>query len=148
MANLQNDQITEAYKLWEQTGWNATYRISLAEFTKSWQASAVKKCIVQEGRIVAIGRANSDGILYSMIHDIVVHSDCRRKGLGRKIILEIVDELKTMNVRSIQLMAAQGQAPFYEKLGFVARPDDRPGMQYDWQLDQQPHGADGEGRRR
>jgi hypothetical protein len=54
MANLQNDQITEAYKLWEQTGWNTTYRISLAEFTKSWQASAVKKCIAHEKRIVAI----------------------------------------------------------------------------------------------
>ena len=137
MANLKNDQIPDAYALWEQTGWNATYRISLAEFTKSWQASAVKKCIVQADKIVAMGRANSDGILYSMIHDIVVHPDHRRKGMGRRIVLEIVDELKAMNVKSIQLMAAQGQAPFYEKLGFVARPDDRPGMQYVWKPAQQ-----------
>jgi ribosomal protein S18 acetylase RimI-like enzyme len=100
MPDLHIDQMEDAYNLWEQTGWNAGYRISLAEFKKSWLASAVKKCIVQNGQMVAIGRANSDGVMYSMIHDIVVHPDNRDQGLGRSIVLEVVDELKAMKVRS------------------------------------------------
>ena len=61
---------------------------------------------------------------------LVVHPDHRGQGLGRPIVLEVVDELKAMKVRSIQLMAASGQVAFYEKLGFEARPDDGPGMRY------------------
>ena len=137
MPDLHIDQMEEAYHLWEQTGWNADYRISLVEFKKSWLASAVKKCIVQNGQMVAIGRANSDGVMYSMIHDIVVHPDNRGQGLGRSIVLEVVDELKAMKVRTIQLMAASGQAAFYEKLGFETRPDDAPGMRYTWKHAQQ-----------
>jgi hypothetical protein len=34
------------------------------------------------------------------------------------------------NIRDIQLFCARGQRAFYEKRGFVARPDDAPGMQY------------------
>ena len=137
MSNLQDHHMEDAYELWTQTGWNDGYRVSLADFMKSWQASAVKKCIVQDGQVVAIGRANSDGILYSMIHDIVVHRDHRGKGLGRSIVLEVVQELKAMKVRSIQLMAAKGQAAFYERLGFEIRPNDAPGMQYTWKSAQQ-----------
>lgn len=137
MPNLQDHHMEAAYELWEQTGWNDSNRISLVDFVKSWQVSAVKKCIVQHGQVVAIGRANSDGILYSMIHDIVVHRDHRGKGLGRSIVREVVQELKAMNVRSIQLMAAKGQAALYERLGFEIRSNDAPGMQYAWKSAQQ-----------
>ena len=132
MPNLQDTELEEAHTLWRQTGWNRRYRLSLADFTRSWRASPVKKGIVKNGRIVAIGRANTDGVVYAMVHDIVVHPEHRGQGLGKRIVLEVVAELRAMPVRSIQLMAAEGQTRFYEKLGFEIRPTDGPGMQYLW----------------
>ena len=129
MPDLSIQQFDAAYDLWLQTGWNHNYQISATDFARSWRASLVKKCIVVNGQMVAIGRANSDGVLYSMIHDIVVHADWRGRGLGRSIVLEVVNELRALKVKSIQLMAAKGQAGFYEKLGFEFRPTDGPGMQ-------------------
>lgn len=129
MSDLQQHQYDEAYALWLLAGWNESYGVSRREFERSWRGSPVKKCIVRGGRVVAIGRANSDGVVYAMIHDIVVHPEHRGHGHGKRIVEEIVEALKAMGMRSVQLMAAKEQADFYRKLGFEARPTDAPGMQ-------------------
>ena len=132
MSNLTAADLADAYQIWLTAGWNDGYQISLEEFVRSWQTSLVTRGIWDGRRLVAIGRANSDGVLYAMIHDVVVLPDRRRQGLGTALVNELVDELKLRNVRSIQLMAAVDQTAFYRKLGFRPRPDDRPGMEYDW----------------
>lgn len=129
MANLDAERLGEAFSLWLTTGWNEGYRLSEEEFVRAWQASLTKKALFVDDRLVAIGRANTDGVVYAMIYDVVVHPDWRGKGFGRRIVQELVEELEEMGIRAIQLMAAAGQAPFYEKLGFEARPVEGPGMQ-------------------
>lgn len=130
MPNLTSEHFGAAFELWLQTGWNAGYQIDYDQFVKSWSGSPVKKCAFRDGALVAIGRANSDGVLYSMIHDVVVHEKYRGTGLGRTIVSELVSELQRMGIVVIQLMAAANQTTFYERLGFEARPADAPGMQY------------------
>ena len=121
--------LADAFPLWSLTGWNDGYRLSEQEFVRSWQSSPVKKALFVEDRLVAIGRANTDGVVYAMIYDVVVHPDERGKGFGRRIVQDLVAELDDMGIRVIQLMSAVGQTGFYDKLGFEPRPADGPGMQ-------------------
>jgi ribosomal protein S18 acetylase RimI-like enzyme len=130
VSNLDESRFAEAYQLWLEAGWNGEYGIDEAAFRQSWRGSIVKKCIVLDDKIIAIGRANSDGVLYSMIHDIVVQREYRQKGHGRLIVDAIIRDLRNANIKVIQLMAATNQWPFYQKLGFEVRSSERPGMQY------------------
>lgn len=118
------------YKIWLQTGWNSKYQIDYKNFKKSWQSSYLTKCIENENsEIIAIGRAISDGTLYAMIYDIVVDKKHRKKGFGRLIVNSIIADLKTKNIKIIQLMSAIDQTDFYKKIGFTERPYSGPGMQ-------------------
>ena len=142
MPDLTEKQYPQAWSLWLQTGWNDTYRIGYDEFVASWDRSPVKKCVLKGEELIAIARANTDGVLYSMIYDVVVHKSYRGQGYGRVIVEELLRELELMGVRTVQLMAAQNQADFYGKLGFSPRLPDRPGMHYVREDAEQTHPPD------
>jgi len=129
---LELEHLQDAYKVWLSAGWNDAYALGESEFVNSWMASPVKVGTWVDGQLIAIGRANTDHIMYSMIHDVVVAPPFRGNGHGSAIVRELLNILKGMKVRSIQLMSAKGQVPFYEALGFRSRPHDGPGMEYDW----------------
>jgi hypothetical protein len=42
----------------------------------------------------------------------------------------LIEKCKLHNIKDVQLFCAKGKRGFYEKLGFEARTDDGPGMQY------------------
>ncbi|MFC3192964.1 GNAT family N-acetyltransferase [Marinicella sediminis] len=125
---LRNEHLTQAWEVWLTAGWNDDFGLSLSEFITSWQASPVKQGVFFADQLVGIARANTDGVLYAMIHDVVVSPDHRSQGLGKQLVTGLVDALRAKGIRSIQLMAAQGQARFYQGLGFVRRPEGGPGM--------------------
>ena len=130
ISDLNEVHLNKAYELWLKSGWNESYQINKKEFIQSWENAYIKKGIIRQDQVIAIGRANSDGVLYSMIHDIVVDPLYRNQGLGQAMVLQLVDELKSKNIRCIQLMAAKKQVGFYQSLGFEPRPEDAPGMQW------------------
>jgi aralkylamine N-acetyltransferase len=74
---------------------------------------------VSTGRAVGMARAISDGVSDAYIQDMVVLPEHRKKGLGRMLIELLVQDLKTHGVHWIGLIAEDGAAGFYEKLGFV-----------------------------
>ncbi|MEM9304500.1 MAG: GNAT family N-acetyltransferase [Pseudomonadota bacterium] len=130
MAELQAHHLPTAYRIWLTAGWNGKYHLSEAAFARAWQASPVAIGWWEGDELVAIGRANSDGVMYAMIHDVVVDPTHRGRGLGHVIVGDLVRRLRDLGVREIQLMAAVGQVGFYEQLGFERRPEDAPGMTY------------------
>ena len=132
MPTLKDEHLPEAYPVWLSAGWNDKYQLSESDFVDSWKASPIKIGYWLDDQLVAIGRANTDGVMYSMIHDVVVDTEFRGRGYGKSIINELTEVLKGMSVRSIQLMSAPGQSSFYRSLGFKERPQDGPGMEYDW----------------
>lgn len=75
------------------------------------------KCFVYDsGRLVAVGRALADGRDCSYICDVAVHHNYQGLGLGRQVVLKLVDLSKDHT--KIILYAAAGKGPFYRKLGF------------------------------
>lgn len=75
------------------------------------------KCFVYDaGKLIAVGRALADGFDASYICDIAVHPDYQGRGIGKQIVLQLVEFSKEH--RKIILYAAPGKDTFYKKLGF------------------------------
>ncbi|HSK67153.1 MAG TPA: GNAT family N-acetyltransferase [Anaerolineales bacterium] len=80
-------------------------------------ANSMFKCFVYDsGKLIAAGRALADGVDCSYIADVAVHPDYQGQGLGRQVVMKLVELLR--GHRKIILYAAVGKEPFYLKLGF------------------------------
>ena len=79
--------------------------------------------------LVGMGRALSDGVSDAYIQDIVVRTDYRGQGWGKKIVSRLVKELRAVGIDWIGLVGAPGTQAFYEKLGFSEMPQFVP-MKY------------------
>ena len=89
---------------------------SPADLQKSFSNSMFKCFVYEAGKLVAAGRALADGVDCSYICDVAVHPEYQGKGLGRQVVMRLVEFSK--DHRKIILYAAVGMEPFYLKLGF------------------------------
>lgn len=81
---------------------------------------------LDDGKPVGMARVVGDGGYVYFICDVIVRPAYQSRGLGRRIIEQVlqwleyqVDEGETIMVN---LMSAMNKEPFYEKLGFHKRP--------------------------
>lgn len=81
---------------------------------------------LDDGKPVGMARVVGDGGYVYFICDVIVRPAYQSRGLGRRIIEQVlqwlenqVDEGETIMVN---LMSAINKEPFYEKLGFHKRP--------------------------
>jgi GNAT superfamily N-acetyltransferase len=118
------------YALFQTTGWNDNYGLTPDDLEKALQASWHLVCAYDGDTLVGFGRMLSDGVLHAMIYEMIVAPAYQGQGIGRQILKQLVAHCQAAGVRDIQLFCARGKRPFYEKNGFVARPDEAPGMQY------------------
>lgn len=81
--------------------------------------------------LVAMGRVVGDMGIIFYLQDVIVHPDYQNKGLGNKVITNLLDYIKGFKFGEegvmIGLMSACGKEEFYEKYGFVKRPADNYG---------------------
>lgn len=70
------------------------------------------------GKAVGMGRVISDGISDGYIQDVVVFREYRKKGVGKKIVLALLDECKKRGLGWIGLIAEPNSEQFYLPLGF------------------------------
>ncbi len=76
-----------------------------------------------------MGRTISDGAIHALIVDVIVDPDWQGRGVGREIMTRLIARCDAAGIEATQLFCASGKAPFYEKLGFHARPENAPGME-------------------
>jgi GNAT superfamily N-acetyltransferase len=118
------------WDLFQTTGWNENYRLSANELMQALHASWYVLSAYEAEKLVGFGRLVSDGLLHAMIYELIVLPGYQGQGIGEKILERLVEKCKESGVRDIQLFCAAGKREFYEKRGFVARPNNAPGMQY------------------
>jgi GNAT superfamily N-acetyltransferase len=118
------------WELFQTTGWNEKYQLSPENLVQALRSSWYVVSAYNEGRLVGFGRLVSDGVLHAMIYELIVLPVYQGQGIGGKILELLVEKCREAGVRDIQLFCARGKREFYEKRGFIARPDDAPGMQY------------------
>lgn len=75
---------------------------------------------------VGMARVVGDGGYVFFICDVIVRPSYQSQGLGRKIIENVLNWLKSQvnegETIMVNLMSAMNKEPFYEKLGFHKRP--------------------------
>lgn len=72
----------------------------------------------KSGKAVGMGRVISDGVSDAYIQDVVVLPECRRQGVGKQIVVTLLDKCLSEGLIWIGLIAEPGQDKFYTALGF------------------------------
>ena len=125
------------WNLFQTTGWNDTYRLSPQELFQAVSTNWFAVSAFGGDMLIGFGRVVSDGVLHAMIYEMIVLPEYQGQGIGAQILYMLIQRCLDANIRDIQLFCARGKRGFYEKFGFVARPDDAPGMQYIGKRDNQ-----------
>lgn len=133
MSVEMREGVPESEALWRlflTTGWNEEYRLSPGQLREAFEASWYVAAAYEAGRLVGVGRLVSDGVVHAMVYDLIVAPERQGTGIGGLLLERLLQRCQREGLRDIQLFSARGKRPFYEKRGFVARPEDAPGMQY------------------
>jgi GNAT superfamily N-acetyltransferase len=120
----------EYLALFESTGWNQKFRLTAEELWDAVRQSWHLVVAYDHDRLVGTGRVISDGVFHAFIVDIIVLPEYQAKGLGTSIMERLLDRCRDGRIRHVQLFCARDKEQFYSRLGFVARPEGAPGMDY------------------
>jgi GNAT superfamily N-acetyltransferase len=119
------------WQLFQTTGWNEKYKFTPEELIKIAQSSWLVVGAYDEEQLVGFGRVVTDTLSHAMIYDLITVPDYQGHGIGSRILDMLIAKCKAAGIRDVQLFSAKGKRPFYEKRGFIARPDNAPGMYLD-----------------
>jgi ribosomal protein S18 acetylase RimI-like enzyme len=117
------------WELFQTTGWNQRYNFSALDLSNAIRNSWYAISIYESTQLIGFGRVIADGVHHALIVDIIIHPEFQNRGLGSKLLDKLVAKCKDCKIRDVQLFSAKDKHPFYEKFGFVVRPNDAPGMQ-------------------
>lgn len=111
--------IDQLLALYESVGWN-----SYVELKKS----AIEKIVLNSHhiiqafdgkRLIGFVRSISDGVLYAIFQDLIVHPEYQRKGIGTTLVKKILELYESFPRKDyIRLFAEPGSESFYHSLGF------------------------------
>ena len=85
-------------------------------------------CVYDENKLIGYGRIIGDKTIFLYIQDIMVIPEYQGKKIGTGImnkLIEKINEYKKVNpeIRTY-LGASKGKESFYEKFGFISRPNE------------------------
>ena len=94
--------------------------------------NATYAVVARDGdRAVGMARVLFDFGYTAYIHDVIVHPDYQRKGIGTALVKNILrwldDNSRPDEFMQYVLVAGKGKEQFYEKFGFVSRPTNELG---------------------
>ena len=119
------------FTLYETTGWNEERQRDKDLLYQGLEKSWFTVCAYEGERLVGFGRVLSDGVLHAFIVEMIVLPEYQGQGIGRQVLERLVARCLESGIDDIQLFCARDKAGFYEVNGFVRRPEEAPGMQYE-----------------
>lgn len=85
-------------------------------------------CVYKDNELIGFSRIIGDKIMFLYLHDIMVKKEFQGNGIGGKIVeytLDIIREYKKINPDlRVYLGASKNKEAFYEKYGFLRRPNE------------------------
>ena len=128
------DSITpeEYMELRRKVGW---MEFPLDEAKNCVENAYMVICVRNEGKAIGVVRLLWDGGYVAFLSDVVVDPAYQGQGIGRKLVEAVIRRIKAdmkpgWKVK-LNLNAAKGKEPFYEKFGFRERPNEQAGAGMD-----------------
>jgi aralkylamine N-acetyltransferase len=113
------NQICQIVDLYRAQGWWQTGDGESPQFIPKLIAGSHCFVVAVNGEdIVGMGRAISDGVSDAYIQDLTVRSDCRKRGVGRRILQDLLERLHADGLHWIGLIAEPGSDNLYRSAGF------------------------------
>lgn len=76
-----------------------------------------------DGGLIGFCRSLSDGVLYVMLQDVIVHPRYQRQGIGRSLVERLVGLYSHVPRKDyVRLFAEPGSEVFYRRIGFQVCP--------------------------
>jgi len=119
----------EFERLFRSSGWSEALEVPADRLAAALPHAWSAVCARRGGEVVGTGLVLSDGALHALIVNVIVMPEVRGHGIGTEIMKRLVTRCQEAGLLQVQLFSARGKRGFYERLGFVARPDDGPGME-------------------
>lgn len=107
----------DIYSLYEELNWNDFLKLNEEQLEKAMEQSFYVIYVYDEGKLVATGRAISDGITNAYICGLGIMREYRNKGIGTEIIKRLKEYCKS-NKLYIQLFCEERLVHYYENMGF------------------------------
>jgi N-acetylglutamate synthase-like GNAT family acetyltransferase len=110
-AKLEPEQIE---KLRLAVGWNPLD----GKYQTVLENSFAHYSILEQQELIAFARVISDGAIYALIVDVMVHPAFQTRGLGKKVLEFVLEDLRLAGIRSVNVFFDAKLEKFYEALGF------------------------------
>lgn len=120
--------VKEYNSIRESVGWKV---LEEEQAQKGLEGSEFLIAAYDGEKAVASARVVGDGGYMHLIADVMVRPDYQGRGIGAEMLKAISGWFEDLasdgSCILINLMATKGNEPFYEKFGFVTRPNDSMG---------------------
>ena len=95
-------------------GWNPL----IGKYQTALEHSFAHYSIADQQELIAFARVISDGAIYALIVDVMVHPEFQSRGIGSSFVNFILEDLKLENIRSINVIFEPKHEKFYQELEF------------------------------
>ncbi|MCR4421280.1 MAG: GNAT family N-acetyltransferase [Spirochaetales bacterium] len=116
IKKIKSEEVISLYK--EAGWWNDEDEKDPNRVKKIIKNSLIFIGAFYNKQLVGIGRAISDKVSDAYIQDVVVSKNFRKKGIGKKLVLYILNYLKIKKINWIALISTPDSSEFYKKIGF------------------------------
>lgn len=88
-------------------------------------------CVYNGDKLIGYGRIIGDKTIFLYIHDVMVIPEYQGKKIGTKIMENLLEQIKKYKKVNPEIRtylgASKGKEGFYEKFGFISRPNNELG---------------------
>ena len=82
-------------------------------------------CILNKDEVIGCAQLffylRLQGMLVGVIEDVIVKRGFRKNGIGKKLVIDLLEEAKKRNIKKVSLTSSIGGILLYQKLGFKER---------------------------
>ena len=121
-----HDQIMNIIDLYRRASWWSDERDDEELVRRIVTGSHCFLAVMEEKRVVGMGRTISDRAHDAYIQDLTVHPDWRHQGIGHEILKRLIDHLQSEGINWIGLIAGRNTHAFYSPMGFDAMDNSTP----------------------
>lgn len=105
--------------LYNNAGWTA-YTNDIPKLMNALKSSLLVVTAWEEENLVGLIRAIGDGLTIVYIQDILVKKSYKRRGIGTKLLKEILNEYKDVRQKVLLTDESEETRGFYEHNGFIS----------------------------